>query len=150
MKEDRIFQGDDWTVQTDPATADVEALRERLRAFNGSRADMAGGQELAVFLRNGGGDLAAGISGWLWGEVLEIDYLWVDEPLRGKGVGGRLLRTLEDEARERGGRQAILDTFDFQASDFYQAQGYEVLGVIEGYGVGHQKYFLRKSLIEGK
>ena len=88
-----------------------------------------------------------GITGYLWGTVLEIDFLWIDDTLRGQGVGKRLVLMLEGAARARNGRTAILDTFSFQAPDFYQSLGYEVMGIVEGFGQQHRKYFLRKSLI---
>lgn len=138
-----------WAIRVDPPEAKLLALRDHLRAFNTGRARLTDGHDLAVFLHRDAGRLAAGISGWLWGEVLEIEYLWVSETLRGGGIGRKLLQILENEARERGGKRVVLDTFDFQAPDFYLRQGYEVFEVIKGFGEGHQKYFLRKNLNPG-
>jgi hypothetical protein len=101
---------------------------------------------LAIFLRDEAGEMMGGICGELWGAVLETDFLWIDESLRGQGVGKRLLLMLEEAARERNGRTAILNTFDFQSPDFYQSLGYEIMGIIEGFSHQHRKYFLRKSL----
>ena len=62
------------------------------------------------------------------------------------GYGRRLLQTLEQEARAQQCHLAILDTYSFQAPDFYQRLGYEVFGVIDGYPRGYQKVFLKKRL----
>ncbi len=52
----------------------------------------------------------------------------------------------ELEARQRGARCAYLDTFSFQAPDFYKKQGYEVFGELRDFPEGHRRYFLRKQL----
>ena len=90
--------------------------------------------------------MVAGISSWLWGECLEIDYVWVQETLRGQGRGNRLLITMEEAATERGGRQIILETFSFQAPEFYPKLGYNIFGVIEGFGSRYKKFFMQKRL----
>ena len=62
-----------------------------------------------------GGLLAARV--WNW---FSIECLWVDEPLRGRGFGGRLLREAERAASELGCTHAMLGTFDFQGRGFYE------------------------------
>ena len=137
-----------WQVEIDPRDDDIETLRNHLRLYNKSKVDFSGAVDLAIFVRNEAGEMMGGICAELWGAVLEIDFLWIDDSLRGQGMGKRLLLQLEEEARLRNGRIAILDTFDFQAPEFYQSLGYEVMGIVEGFGHQHRKYFLRKSLLK--
>ena len=80
---------------------------------------------------------------WTW---FHIDLLWVTDELRGRGYGHRLLARAEDEARQRGAKQAYLDTFSFQAPDFYKQHGYRVFGELPDFPPGHQRYFLTKQL----
>ena len=40
----------------------------------------------------------------------------------------------------------MLDTFEFQALGFYQKQGYEIFGTLEGYCKKYERYYLRKKL----
>jgi len=87
-----------------------------------------------------------GCMGTIWGEVVEIDLLWVDSRLRGNGYGRKLLLTLEREAKSQQCHTSLLDTFSFQAPGFYRRLGYEVFGVIKGYPSGYEKYFLNKQL----
>ena len=47
---------------------------------------------------------------------------------RGQGLGRRLLAAVEQQARERGCRWARLNTWEFQAPDFYARCGYETYG----------------------
>ena len=137
---------DKWPVATPPAEADVQALRAKLGAFNVNRAAIDKGQQIGIFRRDEAGDIIAGIYGWLWGECLEIVLLWIDEPLRGQGLGQQLLANMEEAGRERGARLAMLETFSFQAPDFYEQHGYETFGLIEGYGGRHAKHFMHKDL----
>ena len=80
---------------------------------------------------------------WNW---LYIDLLWVKDDLRGRGFGRRLMMIAENEARQQGAKNAYLDTFSFQAPDFYKKLGYEVFGELPDYPVGHQRFFLTKQL----
>ncbi|EKE01771.1 MAG: acetyltransferase, GNAT family [uncultured bacterium] len=61
-------------------------------------------------------------------KCLYISVLWVDEKYRYSGLGHRLLEKVEQDAKEKGGYLAHLDTFDFQAKDFYLKYGYEIFG----------------------
>jgi ribosomal protein S18 acetylase RimI-like enzyme len=101
---------------------------------------------LAILLRDGDGQLTAGIYGWLWGAYLEIECLWVEKAMRGQGAGRRLVQKLEAATVSRGAHTAVLDTFSFQAPGFYEKLGYEVFGIVEGYGDDHDKRFMRKRL----
>jgi len=77
---------------------------------------------------------------------LHIDLLWVKDELRGRGYGHHLLTLAEQEARQRGAKNAYLDTFSFQAPDFYKQHGYQVFGELQDFPPGHQRYFLTKQL----
>ncbi|MBQ6787319.1 MAG: GNAT family N-acetyltransferase [Lachnospiraceae bacterium] len=78
--------------------------------------------------------------------VIYIDSLWVDEKYRKCGLGTRLLNEIEKVALEENCSLIYLDTFDFQAKDFYTKQGYEVFGVLEDCPVNHCRYYLKKKL----
>lgn len=135
-----------WAVEESPSEQDAQLLRKQLQAYNIAQAQVDEGVQLAILLRDTQNDIAAGITGWLWGACLEIDFLWVHEDLRGQGIGERLVRSLEAEAKARGCRQIMLVTFSFQAPDFYRSLGYDTFGIIDGYGHGHQKFFMWKKL----
>ena len=62
------------------------------------------------------------------------------------GDGRRLLAVAEDEARRRGAKNAFLDTFSFQAPDFYRQHGYQVFGELPDFPPGHTRAFLTKKL----
>ena len=80
---------------------------------------------------------------WGW---MHVDLLWVKDELRGQGYGHRLLVLAEEEARKRGARHAYLDTFSFQAPDFYTRYGYQVFGELDDFPAGQRRYFMTKEL----
>lgn len=78
--------------------------------------------------------------------VIYIDILWVDEKYRKSGLGTRLLNEIEAVALEEKCSLIHLDTFDFQAKDFYIKNGYEIFGVLEDCPKEHCRYYLKKKL----
>ncbi len=73
------------------------------------------------------GKVVAGIVAWALGSELHVDTLAVDEAYRHQGFGGRLLSYVEERAAERGCTTVTVDTFSFQAPEYYPAHGYEVV-----------------------
>ena len=97
--------------------------------------------------QDGTDDLVGGLVGHTWTAWLHITYLWVDERHRRTGLGSRLLAEAERIARDdRGCGQARVETWDFQAPDFYKRQGYDVVCAIEDYPPGITEYTLTKRL----
>lgn len=77
--------------------------------------------------------------------ALEVRGLWVDEGLRGTGVGGKVLCAIEDEARRRGASRAMLYTFSWQAERFYERMGYRVFSRFE-FPDGPERIDMQKEL----
>ena len=56
------------------------------------------------------------------------------------------LKEIENIAIEKGCHLIHLDTFDFQAKDFYIKHGYEVFGVLDECPKKHKRYYLKKLI----
>ncbi|MBB3112870.1 GNAT superfamily N-acetyltransferase [Paenibacillus phyllosphaerae] len=80
---------------------------------------------------------------WNW---IEVDILWVDESRRGLGYGTYLLQEIERIAREKGCTMIKLNTFSFQAPEFYRKQGYEQIAVIHDAPTGSSHYYFKKAI----
>ncbi len=57
------------------------------------------------------------------------------------------MQKVEAIALERGCRLLYLDTFSFQAPEFYYRLGYETACRLDGFPDGGSKFILRKALI---
>jgi ribosomal protein S18 acetylase RimI-like enzyme len=135
------------TVESHPRQENVQCLDERLYEYNAAQTGVDDGQWLAIFVRYAQQTMCAGIKGWIWCGSGYISALWVDERLRGQGVGTQLLLAAEQEARARGCQYMVLDSYNFQAPGFYQKLGYEVFAVLEDHPRNHRNYYLRKRLM---
>ena len=133
-------------IQTDTGAApECRELVESLAAYNRSRTRRAAIRPVGIYLKDAG-RVAAGISGYTHGSCLFIQYLWVEQPLRGRGVGSRLLRQAEQEALLRGCSRAFVDTFEFQAPAFYHRHGYQTVYTLQEHPATGDHYFLAKDL----
>jgi GNAT superfamily N-acetyltransferase len=106
-------------------------------------------EPLRLLARSSDGQLVAGLLADLYFEWLYVAILWVREDLRGQGIGRRLMATIEEYAAAHGRLYAHVDTFDFQAPEFYKRLGYTVFGELGPYGDGHTRFYLRKALSSG-
>jgi GNAT superfamily N-acetyltransferase len=131
----------------DPAASDLEFLEERIYEFNSNKTGYRDGRHLAIFVRDAGGAIRAGLSGHTWGGCAEVKFLWVREGERRSGLGTALLRAAEREAKARGCAQIVLSTHSFQAPAFYAKHGYTPCGEVPDYPSGYAQIFLRKVLI---
>ena len=104
------------------------------------------GRSIRIFIRDRQGTVVGGIVTDLFGGWAYISLLWIDEPLRNKGLGTRLVIMLEQEALRLGCTHAHLDTYSFEARPFYGKLGYELFATLEEYPPGHCKYLLKKTL----
>jgi GNAT superfamily N-acetyltransferase len=103
-------------------------------------------RHLSCMARDEAGLAVAGAVGRTWGENVELQQIWLPESLRKGGLGTRLLKEFEAEARERGCKLAYLETWTFQARGFYEKNGYTVALEISGYAQGLSKFTMTKAL----
>ncbi len=103
-------------------------------------------QPVGYFLRQDRGEWVGGCMGYVWGNYLHVQWLWVAAAWRGHGQGARLLNAAETMARDHGAAASTLETFNPAAKAFYLRGGYEVFASLENYAGTYSKFFLRKTL----
>jgi len=138
------------TLESALAQSVRETVLDGLRSYNRRHAPPPEFQVLTLSARDDHGRVIGGLvgeTGWRW---LHVDLLWVEEPARQQGLGRALLHAAEQEAARRGCLHVYLDTFEFQAREFYEREGYSVFGVQEDYPPGSRRYYLRKALSESR
>lgn len=123
-----------------------EIIGGGITEYNTQQAGDDGGKNLCFVLRSPDQEIVGGVIGATYWNWLYINLMWIKEEFRGRGFGHQLLTLAEQEARQRGAEYAYLDTFSFQAPDFYKKHGYEVFGELNDFPPGRQRYFLSKKL----
>ena len=129
-----------------PTENEIKHIRESLNQFNNERVGEDGHTPLNIVEYDANGNIIGGILGGTYWGWMYVDILWVHENHRYKGIGSKLLLEAEKEAVHRGCHHVHLDTMSWQAPEFYQKHGYEVIGILPDIPNGNQKYLLMKAL----
>lgn len=84
---------------------------------------------LFVVARVGDSVVGCGALMHLDGETSEVKRMWVSDGMRGEGLGGRLLRHLEQQAALTGRQRVVLDTNRVlaEAIAMYERNGYRAI-----------------------
>ena len=103
-------------------------------------------EQVSFIARNDNGDIIGGVTGTAFWQHMHVDFLWVDPAERGQGIAEQLMQQLETHARSLACRLMIVETFSFQAPNFYKKQGFNEFGVIEDHPAGHSFHYFEKRL----
>jgi 8-oxo-dGTP pyrophosphatase MutT (NUDIX family)/GNAT superfamily N-acetyltransferase len=136
------------SIEDAPAATDLGVLGRALDLYNRSFLGDTRPSRLAVFVRDEARRVVAGLAGSTYAGWLFVADLWVEAELRRRGIGRELLARAERRAAELGCHSVWLDTFSFQAPNFYRRLGYEVYGALD-YPPRHRRLFLAKPLASG-
>lgn len=104
------------------------------------------GEYFSYFIYGNDNGIVAGIIGWTWGSVCEIDTFWVHPEHRGFGYGKELLRCAETTAKCNSCGLIVVSTFSFQAPTFYEQNGYVLEHTIDNFPIGHSCSYYTKKL----
>jgi ribosomal protein S18 acetylase RimI-like enzyme len=129
---------------------EVEVLQEVLDAYHARDADS---QHVAVVAEDHGRTVGYAY----YAPDVMTDRTWylywiaVAKDVQARGVGGQIMRHVEDDIRRRGGRLLLLETSSMPHSDltrkFYAKQGYDVEAVLRDfYSDGDSMVVFRKRL----
>ncbi len=133
-------------ITNDGNEQDILDVFEMLKAYNLSKLETSEVVPVGVYYEDENGRKFAGLTGEIFGNWLCIKYLVVDESLRSQGIGSKLLTAVEEEARNRGCRFSFVDTFSFQAPDFYVKHGYKEVFTLKEYPITGARYYYTKEL----
>ena len=124
----------------------IQLLEDRIYEFNSAKINKADGHLFSKVLKGDQGEVVAGVGGWTWAGACEVTQLWVDEKLRGKGLGKILLKAAEEQAKQKGCLIILVRTYSFQAPGFYLGHGFKTAHVIKEFPDGHSYYILTKKI----
>jgi GNAT superfamily N-acetyltransferase len=130
-------------------TEESELLDSKLVDFNRENVPFQQSEDwinVSYVLKDNTGQVIAGINATLYcWNIMYVDILYVDYSQRGKGYGKLLLDKAESKAKSLGGYMSHLDTFDWQAKEFYEHLGYVVFGILENCPHRHNRYYMKKE-----
>ena len=124
---------------------DKNEIFQGLLEYNLSKLEDKNPKELGIYYRVDG-VIKGGLVGLTHGSWLMVEYLWVSEEIRKCGIGSELLLAAEEEAKNRGCKYVFLNTFSFQAPDFYKKHGYNEVFALENYPINGKRHYLIKNL----
>lgn len=130
-----------------PEQNDLDFIRDGIRAYNRMHLPDGDVNAIGCFARNDEGKVIGGLTGEMFNNTVFVEYLWVDTEARISGLGSKLISLLEEQVKSHGVTHLYLDTYSFQALDFYLKLGFEKVGQYSGYpAAGIDKHFLQKQI----
>lgn len=128
-----------------PQEVDYQEILAPLREYNQAKTGLIGTEKLAILIKDDLGATQGGLYANISGQWLFVDLLVVPEAARGQGLGTKLINMAQELARKKGCQGIWLDTFSFQAPDFYLRLGFSIFGELKDYPVvGYNRFFMRK------
>jgi ribosomal protein S18 acetylase RimI-like enzyme len=134
------------TYEANPNPDDIQFLNDSIIEEHKRKKEMKPLDFFAYFIRDDQGLIVGGCAGDNMYGGLFVGQLWVKEELRGKGYGTQLMSLAEDLARKSQCRFIAVNTFDWEALDFYKKLGFYVELARHGFDKDSVFYFLRKDV----
>jgi ribosomal protein S18 acetylase RimI-like enzyme len=138
-----------FTINEHPTKEEMGVIKHRLEEYNMAQTNGEWNKpemEINVVLKDNDRNVIGGINASTLCRAMWLEVFWVDEEYRGQGYGRDLLLEAERIGIENGCVASGTWTFSFQAPEFYQKVGYEVIGIFNGYVEGVTEYVLMKNL----
>lgn len=136
------------SYEATPKSEDIQVLNDGIMEQAKQKKGMKQLEFFAFFIRDENGAIVGGCGGNDLYGGLYIDQLWVNESLRGKGYGTQLLQRVEALAKDKHCNFITVNTFDWEALDFYKKLGFYVEFERKGFDKNSVFYFLRKDLTQ--
>lgn len=128
-----------------PQEVDYQEILDPLREYNQAKTGLISTEKLAILIKDDLGATQGGLYANISGQWLFVDLLVVPEAARGQGLGTKLINMAQELARKKGCQGIWLDTFSFQAPDFYLRLGFSIFGELKDYPVvGYNRFFMQK------
>lgn len=129
-----------------PMKEEIKELRDILVSYNKEHFETLDQKEFLISIKNDEDELIAGISGEIFGEWMEVDYLAVKNDYRKESYGKQLLLKAEELALKQSCKQILISTFGFQGKDYYPKYGYKEVLVLKNYPLTGTEHFFIKEI----
>ena len=133
-------------IEGEPESDDMKVLVDGMLSYHASKGHPRVVTKYSIMIKDEEEKLVGCVMvSFLW-NGMQIGSLWVEEKMRGQGLGKKLMEMAEAEGKKRGATFAYTDTFTWQAPGFYEKIGYTIYGTLEGFPPGNELSYYRKSL----
>lgn len=132
--------------ESNPSSQQVELLSSGIIAYAKEKKDLKPLEPFGFFVQDESDQIIGGCNGVILYGCIHTDQLWLEESLRHKGYGTKLMQLVEKLGKENGCPFATVNTMDWEALGFYQKLGYTTEFERHGYLKESVFYFLRKKL----
>ena len=129
-----------------PSEDDINTIRNGLRTYNRKYWGDTKNVPYVIKIQAENESVIGGAFFYVFGNWLELEYVWIEEAYRHRGIGKRLVEKVEIVAIEEGCKKSCLNTFDFQARYFYEKLGYRVEYIKEHIPIENTRYYMEKEL----
>ncbi|QPK94001.1 GNAT family N-acetyltransferase [Actinomyces sp. zg-332] len=128
--------------------SDNDYIHKQLRKYN--RQYMSNFKNYSFHIKQDPTDenskIIAGIVASSTFDTLEVEFLFVDPDYRAKKYGKTLLQHVEQLAKQDNLKRILLNTYSFQAPDFYKKLGYTELFKISPCFSDFDQHFFVKNI----
>lgn len=134
----------EYSIENNPAASDDKVIRNGIVDFN-AQIIKEKSSHFSVFAKDGT-QIIGGALIWEHSDALYIDVLWCNEQYRKQGIGTTIITMIDDAAKNKGLPKIFVDTYEFQAQDFYKKHGFYCIGTIPKYLKDYDRIFMRKDV----
>jgi GNAT superfamily N-acetyltransferase len=131
-------------LETDENGDVMKALMAGMKAFNNAAVQGLDSHKIVATVRDDEARVVGGVIGGLAGDSMYLEVVWTASSVRGIGLGRKLMRMAETEAKRLGARESWLYTMSFQAKPFYEKLGYHQFAELKW--LDGARHFMRKDL----
>ena len=138
-------------IISDGNSESAEYIQKCLIEFNMKQVPLEGTivqEPINIVIKDSDGQIIGGINATIiqYWKRCHIDAFWIEERYRSTGFGRKLLDSVEKIAIDKGCKLIQLETYSFQAPDFYMNNGYEIIGIVDNHPQGYSQYFFIKAI----
>ena len=131
----------------EPKESIKQDIFDGLHAFNMKVFPHEDSVDVACVLTGDQGEFYGGLFGEIYTNTLFVKYFWINELKRESGRGREIFTIAEAKVKTMGVTDIYLDTFSFQACEFYLKLGFKEVGRYSGFPMaGVDKIFLQKQV----
>ncbi len=121
-------------------------IKKGLLAFNHPFLGEWNDQTFTIYAEDKNKEIIGGICGSYANAHMKIEWVWIDEQYRSQGLGRKIFHHLDEFALAKNCKYIDLETLEFQAKDFYQKLGFNLIATLPNWCAGYDSYIMRKFL----